>query len=263
MTSVRDFWLGFRALFAGFRRLTGLPASYPFAVVPALIFIVLEAAFVILSLRTLSPRVHEALAGDGFIRNFGATALSWLSLVVGSIVGWFVAALLTPVLSAPALERIVGLVERELGAPPRPSLGVLGEFACGLRAAAMGMALFVPPVLVLTLLEFALPPVTIVTTPLKFVLGALGVSWNLLDYPLTLRGIGSRERLAFVKEHAASALGFGVAFGLSFWLPCCGILLLPVGVASATELYDTLTRKRTPKSAQVRQEDGQRARNGS
>jgi len=238
----KNFWVGFRTMFSGFRRLVRLRQSYAFALVPTLIFGVLELCFVALSLRVLSPWVRAALAGHSVIQNFGASALAWLSVALGCVAGWFVAALLTPVLSAPALERIVDLVERDLGAPPRAPLGIWGEFACGLRGAALGVLLFVPPVIALTGLEFALPPVAIVTTPLKLALGALGVSWNLLDYPLTLRGIGARARVAFVKDHAASALGFGVAFALSFWLPCCGILLLPVGVAAATELYETLTR---------------------
>jgi len=239
---MRDFWIGFRALFTGFRRLSRLPKSYPYALIPAVVFAVLEVTFVTLSLRVLSPWVHDLLAGQSAVRNFGASAASWLSVAAGSVLGWFLAALLTPLLSAPALERIVGIVEADLGASPRRALSTMGEFACGLRATALGVALFVPPVLALTLLEFAVPVVSIITTPLKLALGALGVSWNLLDYPLTLRGIGARDRVAFVKAHSASALGFGVAFALSFWLPCCGILLLPVGVAAATELYDTLTR---------------------
>jgi len=239
---MRDFWIGFRALFLGFRRLARIPSSYPFALVPALVFSVLETGFIWLSVRVLSPWVHGALSGQSAVQNFGASAFSWLSVVVGSVIGWFLAALLTPPLSAPALERIVFLVEADLGAPPRRSLGVIGEFACGLRATALGVVLFGPPVIGLTLLEFALPPVTVITTPLKLALGALGVAWNLLDYPLSLRGIGARARLAFLKAHSATTLGFGLAFVLSFWLPCCGILLLPVGVAAATELYDSLAR---------------------
>jgi uncharacterized protein involved in cysteine biosynthesis len=245
-STAHRFWIGFRALFAGFRRLARLPKSYPFALIPALVFSVLEVSFVALSLRVLSPWVHNALSGRGALQNIGASAASWLSIAFGCVVGWFVAALLTPVLSAPALERIVALVEADLGAPPRRALGVLAELACGLRAAALGLALFVPPVIALTLLELALPPVSIVTTPLKLGLGALGVSWNLLDYPLTLRGIRARDRIAFVKANAATSLGFGLAFTLSFWLPCCGILLLPVGVAAATELFHTLTREPNP-----------------
>ena len=232
ISAARDFWIGFRSVFSGFRRLARLPKCYPFALVPALVFCALEVSFVALSWRVLSPWVHSVLAGQSALQNFGASALSWLSVAFGCVMGWFVAALLTPLLSAPALERIVALVEADLGAPPRRALGTLGEFACGLRATALGLALFVPPVIALTLLELAFPAIALVTTPVKLALGAIGISWNLLDYPLTLRGVGARTRVAFVRSHAASALGFGAAFALSFWLPCCGILLLPVGVAS-------------------------------
>jgi uncharacterized protein involved in cysteine biosynthesis len=100
----------------------------------------------------------------------------------------------------------------------------------------LGLALFVPPAVLLTLLELLAPPVTVVTTPLKLALGALSVSWSLIDYPLTLRGVAAGARVAFMRANAGSVLGFGSAFALSFWLPCCGILLLPVGVAAATEL---------------------------
>src|SRR3954468_10870181 len=100
---MRGFWLGSRVLFSGFRRLARLPKSYPYALVPALVFSVLEVSFFAFSLRMLSPFVHDFLSGNGALRNFGAGALSWLSVAVGTVIGWFVAALLTPLLSAPAL----------------------------------------------------------------------------------------------------------------------------------------------------------------
>lgn len=240
MGALSEFWLGFRTLFSGFSRLARLPSSHPYALVPALVFMVLEAGFVLLSVRVLSPWVREELAGQAAWRNAGAEALSWLSVLVGTLLGWFVAALVTPPLSAPALERIVGIVERDLGAAPRAPLGLVQEFWCGLRASTLGLALFVPPALLVTLFELLVPPIAVVTTPLKLALGALSVSWALIDYPLTLRGVGVRARLAFMKANAASVLGFGSAFALSFWMPCCGILLLPVGVAAATELLNTL-----------------------
>ncbi|MFZ5897565.1 MAG: EI24 domain-containing protein [Myxococcota bacterium] len=236
MGVLQEFWLGFRTLFTAFTRLTRLRRVYPYALVPALVFVALEAVFALLSTRVLSPWVRAELAGQAAWQNVGATAVAWLSVAIGCIFGWFLAALLTPPLSAPALERIVALVEADLGMAPRRSLGLVHEFLCGLRASALGLALFVPPVFLLTVLELIAPPVAVVTTPVKLALGALGVSWSLLDYPLTLRGTRARARLAFVRDNAASVLGFGCAFALCFWLPCCGILLLPVGVAGATEL---------------------------
>jgi hypothetical protein len=52
--------------------------------------------------------------------------------------------------------------------------------------------------------------------------------------------MGARARVRVMRANAASILGFGSAFALSFWLACCGILLLPVGVAAATELLGRL-----------------------
>lgn len=240
MGPLSEFWLGFRTLFSGMARLARLPRSHPYALVPALVFLVLETGFVLLSVRGLSPWVRDELAGETLWRNAGAEALSWLSVAVGTLLGWFVAALVTPPVSAPALERIVAIVEHDLRVSPRASLGLFEEFWCGLRASTLGLALFVPPAVLLSAFEFVAPVVAVVTTPLKLALGALGVSWSLIDYPLTLRGIGVRERLAFMRANAPSVLGFGSAFALTFWLPCCGILLLPVGVAAATELLNTL-----------------------
>jgi CysZ protein len=87
--------------------------------------------------------------------------------------------------------------------------------------------------------EFLFPAAAVVTTPLKFLVTAMMVAWNLVDYPLTLRGMRVRERLALVRVEWLSFLGFGLGFAAAFWIPCCGIVLLPVGVIAATQLATT------------------------
>jgi len=104
------------------------------------------------------------------------------------------------------------------------------------------LAVTLPVVLALSLLELFVPPLAVIITPLKLLLSALGVAWGLFDYPLTLRGIGSRERFQFMRRHFSVVLGFGAAFSLVFWLPCLGIVMLPVGVAAATQLYWEIER---------------------
>jgi uncharacterized protein involved in cysteine biosynthesis len=99
-----------------------------------------------------------------------------------------------------------------------------------------------PVVLALSLLELLFPPLAIVVTPLKLLLGALGVAWGLFDYPLTLRGMRARERFAFMTKHLTVVLGFGVAFSGLFLVPCFGTLMLPAGVVAATQLYWTIQR---------------------
>ena len=230
-------WRGFVTPFAALRGLLGLPRAWPFALVPALVFALLEVAFMFLSWHFLKPWVSDRLAGEGTLRHWGSTAASWLSVLLASALGWLFSAFLAPVLSAPALERIVGLEEARLGVPERAPLGFVREFSCGLRSLLVGSALSLPLVLGLTLLELAFPPILPLSTPLKLLIGAWGVAWSLFDYPMSLRGIGARARLSFMRRHAAAVLGFGLAFSLFFWLPCFGILMLPVGVAAATRLF--------------------------
>lgn len=236
------FWRGFSVLFGAAGRLLGLPRAWPFMITPALVFLVLEAAFIWLSWSYLKPWASEYLATVSWLPNALAIGASWVVTALAVVLGWLLAVFFAPVLSAPALERIVGITEVELKAPSREPMSFVAEFWCGARALLSSLALTLPVVLALSLLELLFPPLAIVVTPLKLLLGALGVAWGLFDYPLTLRGIGSRQRVQFMRRHFTVVLGFGTAFSLVFWLPCLGILMLPVGVAAATQLYWEIER---------------------
>ena len=239
---VPGFWRGFLAPFSAARRLLGLPQAWPWSLVPALVLLLLELGFIAVSVRFLRPWLGELLARVGWLPDALALGASWLVTALAAILGFLLAMFLSPVLSAPALERIVGITELQLGAPPRAALGFIAEFFCGARALLSSLALTLPIVLALSLLELLLPGFSVLSVPLKLLLGALGVAWGLFDYPLTLRGIGSRERFRFMRRHFAPVLGFGSAFTLLFWLPCFGVLMLPVAVAAATQLYWEIER---------------------
>jgi CysZ protein len=231
-----SFRLGVSAVGQGFRALIDTPPAWGYVLVPAALFVALESAFVVAAVRLLRPWVALHASEVELLRGFGAAVVAWLSVAAAAALGWFIAALLAPALSATALERIVALVEQQLGVPARRELGFLRELWCGLKATLLGAAFALPLLALLTLVELIWPPGALVTTPLKMLVGALGVAWGLFDYPLTLRNIGVRQRLALLGRHRAAALGFGASFAALFWLPCCGILLLPVGVAGATRL---------------------------
>jgi uncharacterized protein involved in cysteine biosynthesis len=232
-----NFLAGFSALFAGFRVLAELPALWPWAVVPTLIFLVLEGTIVALALVFVAPWVATLLPEtSSWYGEVAVGVVSYGSSLLVAIVGWFVAAALAAPLSAPALERIVEGVERQLGAPPRAPIGWLRELACGFRSLFGALVLAGPLLLLVWVLEVLVPALAPITIPAHVIVTSLLVAWGLFDYPLTLRGIGFRERLALVREHFACVLGFGLAFALLFWLPCCGVMLLPVGAAAATRL---------------------------
>src|SRR5262249_35724159 len=125
----------------------------------------------------------------------GSGIAGWGFALVCSVLGWYLALALAPTLSAPALERIVDVVERRAGAPARARLGFWRELGCGLRSLAGAACLALPASALLWLVGVVVPAATPVTLPLGSFVGALLVAWGLFDYPLTLRGFGFRRRL--------------------------------------------------------------------
>lgn len=237
------FSAGVSAVFSGFGTIARTPALWPWALVPLFILVALEGVFITLAIKVGGPWVRSLIpAFQSDWGQVGAGILSWAAVAALAVVGWFVAVPLAPPLSAPALEHVVRRVETELGVPPRESIGFFRELLCGFRALAGGAAVGVPILALLWIVEFFAPPVAIVTTPLKFVVGSLLVAWGLFDYPLTLRGVGFRARLGLIRDNFACVLGFGVAFALVFWVPCCGVALLPVGAAAATRITVAIER---------------------
>ena len=217
--------------------LSGTPALWFPALVPSLVFLALclcfSASAVALARPWLVTRLPSVTSELGRV---GVGVASWGFTALVIVLGWYVALALAPTLSAPALERIVERVERAAGAPAREPLGFWRELACGLRALA-GAACVAPPLTVLLwVFGLLVPGAIVVTGPLSVLLSAILVAWGLFDYPLTLRGFGFRERLRLLRENFACVTGFGLAFALLFWLPCCGVALLPLGAVAATRL---------------------------
>lgn len=238
-----SFSTGAGAVFSAFSLIFRTPALWPFALVPTLVLAVLESGFLAVGYFVARPWLVEQLPDpSGFwgklgvgVASFGVVALvAWLGLLVSLVVA--------PVVSAPALERIVERVETMLGLPPREPLGFLRELWCGLRATLGALAVALPCLLVLFVVELVFPPAAIVTVPLKLLVTALLVALGLFDYPLTLRGVPFPDRLALLKRYPAVVLGFGATFAALFWVACCGVVLLPVGAAAATLVVTEILR---------------------
>lgn len=238
-----SFWFGASSVFRGAGFVVASPRAWPYALVPALLLSLLVAGFGTLSLTVVRELVLGWALGtdappapDGSFGRFFAEVAAWAVTLVALAAGIVVALAITPPLSGPALERIVALREAELGAPPREDLGFFAEMLCGLRAQAFLLFFAVPIVIALWIVEIFFPPAAIVTAPLAFLVTSFSLAWNLFDYPLTLRGVRMRDRFGLAMRHKPAFFGFGIAFAILFWVPCLGVLLLPVGAAASTHL---------------------------
>jgi CysZ protein len=231
------FLAGFGSVLSGFGFLVKTPRAWPYALVPAVLLVVTSMTFIWIAIAVIRPWISGWLDfGTSWLAQSAGVLLSWLAGLVAAFAGVLLSLIVTPPLAGPALERIVAQKEADLGVPPREDLGILAEIWCGLRAQAFAAIFAIPILTLLWVIEILVAPAVFITTPLKVIVSAFCLAWNLFDYPLTLRGVRMRDRFALVMSYKRAALGFGLAFALLFWFPCFGILMLPVGVVAATRL---------------------------
>jgi CysZ protein len=214
--------------------------------VPAFFLVALSCAGLISAIHFVSPwAVAHVPLPDGAWGHAMSAVLRVVVAVLAAAVSVFLAATFAPVLSAPALSRIVELREAALGLPPRERLPLFTEIACGFTAQLFAYAVGVPILAVLWVVTLAFPPAAVVTLPLKVAVTTWLLAWTLLDYPLSTRGVPLRARLRFLREQFPRVLGFSGALFALFAIPLGAIVLLPAAVAAATDIganFDALGR---------------------
>ncbi len=229
---------GLAAPWQGLSWLVSTPSAWPLAIVPVIVFTVLVTGGswfgVHLVESWLAPRVASA---EGWALLWHVVrVLGWLAALTAAVL---VALSLAQPISGPALEALAQKQGEALHAPPLPKTGVVESFFRSLRVTMFGLLLTVPIIVALSIVELFLPVLAVVTVPLKFVASALMLAWDLLDYPLSLRGAGVRARLDWFSQNFAAALGFGASIAVIGLIPCAGLLFLPAGVAGATRLVSS------------------------
>jgi CysZ protein len=205
--------------------------------VPLLVLLALATALSTAAVLWL-PGLVEALVGPATSTwgTVGTAALKVLSTVAAVVLSLFVAFGLAQPLSGPALEGLIRLQEKHLGAPERPPTRFWLDMWRSLQSLLLGYGLGLPVLAILFVVSLLFPPAAIVTTPLKIMVLAFTVAWDLCDYPLTVRGLRVSERFRVIARYRGAVLGFGVALALASLVPCMLLLCLPAGVAGAGRL---------------------------
>ncbi len=227
------FFDGTAALFSGLGFIVRTPAVWPLAMVPVVVGVGLTALLGGGAIHLLKPPIARAFGPHwGFLAAAVEVVVGALALLVAALVGFGVA----QPLSGPALNGIVRRAEADLGAPPRPHSGFVEDVGRALQSIAVSYAFGLPILAALALVSFFFPPAAIVTFPLKVLVLALLIAWDLCDYPLSIHGIPVAARVAFMSRNATAMIGFGFGLALLSLVPCAMVLALPVGVAGAARL---------------------------
>jgi CysZ protein len=241
---------GAGALARGLGFLLSTPSTWPLAVVPALVALVIIASLGGLAI-ALVPDAVAALLGPA-ASTWSAVATTALQVAATAVAGALAIVVglgLAQPLSGPALDGIVRRVDASLGVAPRPETGFVEGVYRSLQSVAVAWAIGLPALGTLFLVGLAFPPAVVVTVPLKLAVAAMLLAWDLCDYPLALRGLPVRERVALVRGHLGAVLGFGVALSLLSLVPCALLLALPAGVAGAARLTADIERRQAHERA--------------
>jgi len=232
------FFAGVRALFGGVGFIITTPSAWGWALIPVVVATVLfggTGALAIWGGNELSHRLISDPTG-GTWSAVGMWTLRVLLWAIGIVLAFVVAISLAQPLSGFALDAIARKQEVALGGRSWPDQPFLTGALRSLRVTLTALAIGLPILGVLALITVLFPPAGVVTIPLKFLVTGVLAAYDLLDYPLSLRGHSVSDRLVFIRKNFPAVLGFGAATAALLLIPGVGLLLLPFGVAGATRL---------------------------
>jgi CysZ protein len=226
---------GLIAPWRGLGWIASTPSVWGLAIVPALVLLVVSGVAASLGVWGV-----EALAVPHLLKAVSWVWVAWLLRVVlwlvAVVVGLFVGLALAQPLSGPALEALARKQGLALGAAPMPEGPFFPSMLRSLRVTLFGLAVTLPLIALLTVIGVIFPVATIVTVPLKLLVSACMLAWDVFDYPLSVRAAGVRARLAWFSANFGAALGFGASLAIIGLIPLAGLLFLPAGVAGATRV---------------------------
>lgn len=229
-------WGGARSLASGVAFIAKRPDTWPLALAPMAAATALIGALSALGLWSVLRATEALRAAPDVWRQAGGWIASLTLGLAAVLTAVLVGVSLAQPLTGAALDALSRRQETELGGPHRPD-GSFAETAWrSLRVTLAALAVTLPVLGLLTVASIAFPPAAVVTTPLKFIVSALMLAWDLFDYPFGLRGMRVRERFQWIRENFRVVLGFGLASAAVFLVPGFGLVALPVGVVAATRI---------------------------
>jgi CysZ protein len=234
--AVLGFFAGVRALFGGIGFIVTRPSVWGWAMIPVFVATTLFGAAFAVAIWGSNVLSHDIVSGDGTLSSIGMWTLRVLFWIIGLVIAFVIAFSLAQPISGFALEAIVRRQERALGGRSWPAQPFFHGVVRSLRVSLTALAIGLPILGILALITFLAPPAGVVTVPLKFVVTGLLAAYDFLDYPFSVRGLGVRDRLAFMKREIWAVLGFGLGIAAILVVPGVGLLLLPLGVAGATRM---------------------------
>lgn len=168
-----------------------------------------------------------------------------LALAVAAL---FAVLLVQAVFTAPWNDALSERVERlRTGAEAAPvtARAILADVGRTVRVELGKLLVYAGVMLPLFVLSLVVPVAgPILFAAVGWVLTALFLAFDYMDWPMSRRGWGLRRRIAFVRADLASAMGFGTGCWLLLFVPLVNVFFVPAAVTAGTTLFLDLEASR-------------------
>jgi CysZ protein len=235
------FFDGIKALFGGVGFIVATPRTWPRSMVPMAMAVVLTVV-----VGALGVLGGVAAANAIIPESDWAWVLKIVFGIAAVLLGVLAAITFAQPLSGWALDGIVREQDRAMGQPELPDQPFARQLLMSLCVTFAGLFVSVIIIGLLSIIEMIFAPAAFVCVPLKFVIGAMLIAWDFVDYPMSLREVGVRDRIAWMFANFWFVLGFGLTAALILMIPCIGLFILPMGVAGAARMVVLAPPNRSP-----------------
>ncbi len=230
-------WSGLEAFGGGISFVLATPRVWGYALVPVGMLLFLLCGLGGLTVWGSHYFGHWLIAPDvGVWGEFGR----WALMIALDLAGLAAAALLALSLAQPlsglALEAIAHAQEIALRGEAAPKSSFIVSLISTSKAVVIALLIGGTLLAILFVISFFFPPAAVVTVPLKLLVCGWMLAWDLIDYPLGMRGVGLEGRFAWVGRNFGAFTLFGVLWALLLVVPGMQLVILPMGVAGATRL---------------------------
>jgi CysZ protein len=228
------FLRGLGYVFRGFAAILSDGRVFLLALVPFIVCLAIYIGLFASALYLDAKLVDHLIEGGVWWRD----VVRWI-LMVGVAAGVLILGVFTFtaacfVVAGPLYEWLSIAVERR-------ATGGVREEPAGLRGMLADLARSIAHALIVLAIEICVLIAGLlfvpVTTVLAFMVSAVLLSVEYLDYPMGRRRMPLRAKAAFARRYVWELLGFGLPLLFGLMLPFVGVALLPIGVAGGTLLF--------------------------
>lgn len=251
-TSSRSAFRSFTAGLKAYTRVAGTLTRYKlwhYQLLPAVISLVISTILIIgmfTAGAALAVWVDAKINLDTIwldkLITYTAGILAFVALLIGF---FFLHKHIVLVALSPFLGRLAeNIIRASDGEQPTSTLTTAQSIrrSAHINIRAIIYELVIAAVLIASALIF--PPLSLITTPLAFLIQARFVGYGLIDFPLEYRGFTVAQSIQYTKGHRAVCTGIGTGYILLMLIPVIGWMIAPTfGTAAGTiETLDELKR---------------------